>query len=48
MDSKHEGNLEKFISHEIQLNVSLLAQGYYELKIVNRNKVIKTIHFRKK
>lgn len=47
MNNKYEGNIEKFISHEIYLNVSLLSKGNYKLKILNKDKVIKTIYFRK-
>lgn len=47
MNTKYEGSLEEFISHEIYLNVNHLAHGNYKLKILNRDKVIKTIYFKK-
>jgi hypothetical protein len=47
MNNKYEGTLDKFISKEIYINVNHLEKGNYNLKIVHKNKVIKSTHFKK-
>ena len=48
MNKKYEGSLDRFKSKDIYINVNHLEKGSYNLKIVHRNKVIKTAHFNKK
>ena len=43
-----KGNLPKMPSQEIYLNVNALQKGDYELKIIDKNKLIKKTTFRKK
>lgn len=45
---RYEGALKNIPGFEIYLNVNHLKAGAYELKIMNKNKVIKRIHFKKK
>lgn len=40
-----KGKLPPMPSHEIYLNVNALQEGEYELKIMNKNKVIKKTTF---
>ena len=47
MNNKYEGTLDKFNSKEIYLNVNHLEKGSYSLKIIYKNKVINTTHFKK-
>ncbi|NNE03532.1 MAG: hypothetical protein HKN52_10235 [Eudoraea sp.] len=47
MKNKYEGSLDKFLSKDIYLNVNHLENGSYNLKIIHKDKVINTIHFRK-
>lgn len=47
MSNKYEAILDGLNSKEIYLNINLLEQGNYQLKIVDNNKVINTTHFRK-
>ncbi|HPF98335.1 MAG: T9SS type A sorting domain-containing protein [Flavobacteriaceae bacterium] len=42
---KLEGDLEKFLTTNIYLNVNHLDKGVYQLKIIHKNKVIKTTKF---
>ncbi|MCF6182585.1 MAG: hypothetical protein L3J60_11260 [Lutibacter sp.] len=44
----YEGSLKKVPSKNILLNVKNLSKGKYTLKVINRNKVIKTVRFIKK
>ncbi|WP_445381337.1 hypothetical protein [Robiginitalea sp. IMCC43444] len=44
---RYEGALKEMQGFEIYLNINHLKQGNYELKIINKNKVIKRIHFKK-
>lgn len=44
----YEGNVERFSSQKIYLNVYYLEQGYYELNIIHKNKLIKKTTFKKK
>ena len=43
--SHYEGSIEKFLSTKIYINIKHLEKGAYELRIVHKNKVIKTIQF---
>lgn len=47
MNTKYEGILESFNSKDIYLNVNHLEKGSYNLKIIHKDKVIKTAHFKK-
>jgi hypothetical protein len=42
-----EGDINHFIEHEIYLNVNHLEKGTYTIKIIHKNKVIKTTTFNK-
>ncbi len=42
-----KGKLPPMPDHEIYLNVNALDDGEYELKIMNKNKVIKKTKFKK-
>ena len=44
---RYEGELKDMPGFEIYLNINHLKKGNYELKIINQNKVIKRIHFKK-
>jgi len=44
---RYEGNLKDMPGFEIYLNINHLKKGKYELKIVNKDKIIKRIHFNK-
>lgn len=44
----YEGNIKSLSSNNILLNIKYLAKGEYILKIINKNKIIKTIKFKKK
>lgn len=44
---RYEGMLQKVPEFEIFLNVNHLAKGKYQLKIVNKRRVIKSTHFTK-
>ncbi|TVZ52180.1 hypothetical protein [Dokdonia sp. Hel_I_53] len=44
---KYEGTLPEHPHFEIYLNIDHLASGEYELKIVNKNKIITIITFKK-
>jgi hypothetical protein len=39
------GHIKKMPSNKIYLNVNLLEKGIYNLKIVHKNKIIKSTHF---
>ena len=43
-----EGYLKRLSTHNIFINVNYLEKGNYNLKIVHKNKVIKSTHFTKK
>jgi len=47
MNKRYEGILYKFLSKDIYLNVGYLEEGNYNLKIVNKDKVICTTRFKK-
>lgn len=40
------GEIKKFASHEIYLNVDQLSSGLYTLNIVHKNKLVKKITFK--
>jgi hypothetical protein len=40
------GEIRRFPSHEIYLNVDQLASGVYTLNIVHKNKLVKKITFK--
>jgi len=44
----YEGNLNKVLTNKIYLNINHLEKGFYKLNLVNKNKIIKRIHFTKK
>jgi hypothetical protein len=48
--SKHTfiGNLKKTPTKKILLNINNLTKGAYTLKVIQKNKVIKTVKFNKK
>lgn len=41
------GAIEKVQEKQILININHLEKGHYKLKIVHKNKVIKTTHFSK-
>ena len=43
--NRYEGRLRKTRTYKIYLNVNDLKRGQYELKIIYKNKVIKSTHF---
>lgn len=43
----YTGTLEEMDTQEIYLNVNHLKKGFYTLKIVHNNKIIKNTNFRK-
>ncbi|GER57973.1 hypothetical protein ULMA_00810 [Patiriisocius marinus] len=43
-----EGELPQYLSTQIYLNIAHLKKGEYLLKIVDNNKVVETITFKKK
>jgi len=45
---KYEGKLQKLTTNKIYLNINHLEKGTYKLKIISRNKIIKSTHFTKK
>lgn len=45
---RFEGVLDDMPGYEIYLNVNHLTRGKYELKIINKNKIIKRTQFNKK
>ena len=44
----HTVSLGDYIAQEIYLNVSNLEKGVYQLKIVDKNNIVKNTHFIKK
>jgi hypothetical protein len=44
---EYEGRIEKVASNKIFLNINNLEKGIYKLKIVHKNKIIKSVHFTK-
>ena len=44
---KYSARLDSLLTNEIYLNINLLKEGSYHLKIVENNKVIKQIVFEK-
>jgi hypothetical protein len=42
------GNLKKVPTKKILLNINNLAKGTYTLKVIQKNKVLKTVRFIKK
>lgn len=48
MKQKHyEATLSKHHSFTIYLNIGQLQKGKYEVKIVDKNRILKNIHFKK-
>jgi hypothetical protein len=41
------GDVKGILQHKIYLNVCHLKKGFYELKIINKNKVLKRTTFKK-
>ena len=44
---RYEGHMERIKTYKIYLNVNHLKKGQYHLKIIDRNKVIKSTKFSK-
>jgi len=44
---RYEGNIEWVQSNKIYLNVNHLEKGKYQLKIIYKNRIIKSTHFTK-
>jgi len=44
---KYEGTLQKLTTNKIYLNINHLEKGTYKLKIISKNKIIKSMHFTK-
>lgn len=44
---KYEGHVKKILGHKIFLNINHLEKGHYKLKIIHKNRIIKTTHFTK-
>ena len=42
---RYEGRMEHIKSYKIYLNVNHLRKGHYQLKIIYRNKIIKSTNF---
>lgn len=42
---RYEGHMDHIDSYNIYLNVNRLKNGHYQLKIINKNKIIKSTHF---
>jgi hypothetical protein len=45
---EYKGKIENLISDKIKLNIDALKPGQYELQILQKKKIIKTIYFTKK
>ena len=45
--AKFEGKLAHLKTHKIYLNINKLEKGDYKLKLIQNNKIIKTIDFKK-
>jgi len=45
---QYEGTVEEFTSNKIYLNINNLKKGTYKLKIIHKNKIVKSVHFTKK
>ncbi len=43
----YAGNIKQLLTNKIYLNINQLEKGNYKLKIIHKNKIIKTIHFTK-
>jgi len=48
MTKQIEGHINELTSHNIFLNINHLEKGNYKLKIIYKNKIIKSTHFTKK
>ena len=44
---RYEGHIERIPSFKIYLNVSHLKKGTYKLKIIHKNRILKSTHFTK-
>ncbi len=44
---RYGGEIKKVPGFEIFLNINHLEKGKYELKIINKNKIIRRTHFTK-
>ena len=44
---KYEGSIKNVPAYKIYLNINHLAKGTYKLKIVHKNKIIKSTRFTK-
>ena len=45
---KYEANINQFLDKKIYINVNHLEKGDYELRIINKNKLIVKTTFKKK
>jgi len=43
----YEGSIKKLTMNKIYLNINHLEKGTYKLKIIHKNKIIKSMHFTK-
>lgn len=44
-EKKYKGSVEEFITNKIYLNINHLEKGIYKLKLVHKNKIIKSVQF---
>lgn len=44
---EYEGSIKKLTTNKIYLNINHLEKGRYKLKIIHKNKIIKSTHFTK-
>ena len=42
---RYEGHMDHMDSYKIYLNVNHLKKGHYQLRIIYKNKIIKSTHF---
>ena len=45
---RYEGSIENIATYKIYLNINHLEKGKYKLKIIHKNKIVKTTNFIKK
>ena len=47
-NAKYEANINQFLDKKIYINVNHLEKGDYELRVINKNKLIVKTTFKKK
>lgn len=47
-NTKYEANINQFFDKKIYINVNHLEKGDYELRVINKNKLIVKTTFKKK